>query len=117
MTRSTVSEAWFEGVLDSAPDAIVVVDASGLIVLVNSQAERLFGYRRSELVGQGVEVLVPASARALHPSHRKAYLADPKPRPMGAGMELAARRKDRSEFPAEISLSAIETEDGLLVSA
>ncbi|CAO5237048.1 PAS domain S-box protein [Frankia sp. AgKG'84/4] len=105
------------GLLDAAPDAIVGVRADGRIALVNAQAERLFGYPRAQLLGQPVEKLIPESARALHPRHRRSYLRNPQPRPMGAGMELAGRRRDGSEFPAEISLSALETEDGLLISA
>jgi PAS domain S-box-containing protein len=111
------AEAKFRGLLEAAPDAIVGVGPDGRIVLVNAQAERLFGYRRGELVGEPVEVLVPYDARAQHPAHRTRYFTNPDPRPMGAGMQLAARRRDGSEFPAEISLSALETEDGLLVSA
>src|SRR5437879_13039758 len=107
----------FRGLLEAAPDAILGVDADGRIVLVNAQAERLFGYSRDELIGEPVEILVPEGARADHPERRKSYLADPRTRPMGAGRELAGRRKDGSEFPAEISLSAIETEDGLLGAA
>jgi len=105
------------GLLEAAPDAIVAVRVDGLIALVNAQAERLFGYGREEMVGQPVEILVPAAARDLHPRHRGGYLSDPRPRPMGAGMELAARRRDGTEFPAEISLSAIDTDEGLLVTA
>ncbi|WP_455424441.1 PAS domain S-box protein [Candidatus Frankia nodulisporulans] len=111
------AEAKFRGLLDSAPDAIVGVLPSGRITLVNAQAERLFGYSREELLGESVEILVPEAARGIHPAHRTRYFADPQPRPMGAQMQLAARRRDGSEFPAEISLSALETEDGLLVSA
>jgi PAS domain S-box-containing protein len=103
--------------LEAAPDAIVAVDRTGRITVVNAQTERLFGYDRHELVGQLVEVLVPPQARDVHPSHRQRYLAEPKPRPMGAGIELSAMRRDGTQFPAEISLSAIETADGSLVAA
>ena len=103
--------------LDAAPDAMVCVTADGRIALVNAQAERLFGYQRADLIGQQVEVLVPDSVRATHPRHRCGYVADPAPRPMGAGMELAGRRQDGSTFPAEISLATIETDEGILVTA
>ena len=116
VTDRKKAEATFRGLLDAAPDAIVAVDTSGRITLVNVQAEQLFGYDRDELLGTWVEILVPSYARSVHPSHRRSYFGEPHTRPMGAGMELAGRRKDGSEFPAEISLSAIETEDGLLVS-
>src|SRR6266540_951841 len=117
VTDRKKAEAKFRGLLEAAPDAIVGVDPAGRITLVNAATERLFGYRREELIGQPVEILVPDAVRADHPGHRGRYLADPQPRPMGAGMALAARRRDGTEFPAEISLSALETEDGLLVSA
>ena len=107
----------FAGLLEAAPDAMVCVDADGRIALVNAQTERLFGYGRDELVGQPVEMLVPDAVRDVHPGHRAGYVADPRLRPMGAGMELAGRRRDGSTFPAEISLSAIDTEEGILVSA
>ena len=109
------AEARFRGLLEAAPDAIVGVDRGGRIALVNAQAERLFGYRRDELVGQAVEVLVPAAVRAVHPGRRLGYVSDPHPRPMAAGMELAGRRRDGSEFPAEISLSAVEGDDDELM--
>ena len=107
----------FAGLLEAAPDAMVCVDADGRIVLVNAQTERLFGYGRDELIGQPVEVLVPDAVRDVHPSHRAGYASDPRPRPMGAGMELAGRRRDGTTFPAEISLSAIDTDRGILFSA
>ena len=107
----------FRGLLEAAPDAIVGVSADGVIVLVNAQTEQLFGYRRDELLGQRLEMLVPEAARAGHPQHRAEYAAAPSRRPMGAGMELAGRRKDGTEFPAEIMLSAIETGEGIIASA
>ena len=107
----------FGGLLEAAPDAMMCVSADGRIALVNAQAERLFGYGREELVGQPVELLVPEGARDVHPGHRAGYLTDPRPRPMGTGMELAGRRRDGSTFPAEISLSAIDTPGGILVTA
>jgi two-component system, cell cycle sensor histidine kinase and response regulator CckA len=111
------AEAKFHALLEAAPDAILGVNPAGLIVLANAQAARLFGYRRDELLGQPLDMLVPDSVRTVHPAHRARYFGDPKARAMGAGLELAARRKDGTEFPAEISLSAIETEDGMVVSA
>jgi PAS domain S-box-containing protein len=106
-----------EQLLDSAPDGVIIVDANGLIRLVNRQAELLFGYEREELLGQLLEILVPDRLRSIHPQHRAAYFAHPIARPMGALLTLAARRKDGSEFPVDISLSSVETEDGVLVSA
>src|SRR5580692_539797 len=103
--------------LEAAPDAMVCVDGDGRIALVNAQTERLFGYGRAELIGQPVEMLVPDDVRDIHPAHRAAYVTDPRLRPMGAGMELAGRRRDGSTFPAEISLSAIDTDDGILITA
>src|SRR5688572_13184333 len=87
-------EAMFRGLLESAPDAIVIVDADGAIALVNSQAERLFGYDRDELIGLPVEILLPERARDRHVRHRDRYFSEPRTRPMGAGLPLAGRRKD-----------------------
>ena len=110
-------EAKFEGLLDTAPDAIVAVDSAGVIQLVNRQAESLFGYDRQELIGAKIERLVPQRVRAGHPAHRASYVADPRTRPMGEGLNLSAVRKDGTEFPVDISLSAIQTHEGILVSA
>ena len=117
LTERERRQRQFEALVDSAPDAMVCVDSRGKITLVNSQAERMFGYNRGELVGQAVEVLVPLPVRHAHSGHRAAYMADAHPRPMGAGLALAARRKDGSEFPVDISLSALQTEGGTMVSA
>jgi PAS domain S-box-containing protein len=103
--------------LEAAPDATVCVDHGGRIVLVNALAEELFGYPRADLDGQPVEILVPDGARAGHPAQRAGYAADPRPRPMDSGLDLSGRRRDGSTFPAEISLSAVDTGQGLLVAA
>ncbi len=115
VTESRRTEYRFRAVLASAPDAIVGVDGEGRIELLNEQTERLFGWTASELLGQKVEVLVPEPALGRHVEHRASYVADPQSRPMGAGLQLAARRKDGSTFPAEISLSAVADEPGSLL--
>ena len=107
----------FRQLLEAAPDAIVKVDSAGCIVLMNRATETLFGYTREELLGQPVEVLVPAANRKAHSGQRKGYLKHPVPRPMGGGLTLRAVRKDGTEFPVEISLSPIETKSEMRVIA
>jgi PAS domain S-box-containing protein len=120
LTRLRVAraaETRFRGLLEAAPDAMVIVGDRGRIALVNGQTETLFGYARAELLGQPVETLVPERFRIQHPAHRKGYFSDAVPRPMGAGLDLFGRRKDGTEFPAEISLSPMDAEDGRIVIA
>jgi PAS domain S-box-containing protein len=111
------SDVVYEKLLDAAPDAVIVVEESGRIVLANLQAERLFGYHKDQLIGEAMEILVPERFRASHPAHRGRFFAAPKVRPMGSGLDLFGRKSDGSEFPIEISLSPLHTEEGLLISA
>ncbi len=107
----------FRGLLEAAPDGMVIVNRDGAIVLVNAQVEKLFGYERAELVGEPVEILVPDRFSGMHMAFRSGYVSEPRTRPMGLAGDLHARRKDGSEFPIEVTLSPLETDEGLLVSA
>lgn len=111
------AEDQFRALLEFTPDPIVIVNMDGVIVLVNVQAVKIFGYTREEMLGKPIEMLVPESFRGGHPSHRTQYTAEPHARGMGVGLELYALRKDGSQFPAEISLSPIETEAGVLIAS
>src|SRR5436309_3082341 len=115
--RAAEAQAWLASIVQSSHDAIVGKSLDGLITSWNPGAEQLYGYTAEELIGRPVEILVPAQKGDVHPGHWARYFAQPDPRPMRAGMQVAARRKNGTEFPAEISMSALETQEGLLVSA
>jgi len=116
-THLAQMEARYRGLLEAAPDAMVIADADGRVILINAETERLFGYTRDELVGKPVELLVPGQSREKHPQLRQGYTAHPHTRVMDGDADLRGLRKDGSEFPAEIALSPLETADGVLVTA
>jgi len=115
--QQQLNEEKFRALLDAAPDATVIVDESGLIKMINHQTENLFGYRRNELIGKPVEVLMPASLKGAHEMHRNNYMKAARVRSMGEGLELNAVKKNGLSFPVEISLSPIRTQEGMMVSA
>ncbi len=112
-----LEDSVFRQLIESAPDAIIVVDGDGQMILVNEETERLFGYAQREMIGRPIEVLVPSHLRAAHNTDRSAYLQRAHPRPMGAGLTLMARHKDGHEIPVEISLSPVESTHGRIVAA
>lgn len=108
-------EERFRRVVEFSPIAKIMINQRGIIEMVNMQTERLFGYERSEMLGQSIEMLLPERFRALHPQLRQSFFTETQSRPMGAGRDLYARRKDGSEFPVEIGLNPIETDEGPMV--
>ncbi|MCH7985910.1 MAG: PAS domain S-box protein [Acidobacteria bacterium] len=114
---TSAGEAKYQGLLEAAPDGVVVIDRKGRMVLVNAQAEKMFGYSREEMLGQPIELLVPQRFHGPHIKHHATYFSDPGTRTMGAGQDLLGRRKDGSEFPVDISLSPFQAEEGLLVTS
>lgn len=115
--EASASEARFRGLIESAPDAIVIVNEQGRIVLVNAQTELWFGYARDELLDQPVELLIPERFQVNHQNYRQAYTKNPVVRPMGVGLDLYARRKNGSNFPVEINLSPLQTKNERLVTS
>ena len=116
LRRRQRADSQFRELLEGAPDAMVIADKEGRILLVNKQLETLFGYERGEVLGQQIEMLMPDQFRAQHLAHRRAFMSHPRTRPMGAGLDLRGRRKDGTEFAIEVSLSPLQTEQGLLIS-
>jgi len=117
MAQREASEKRFSGLLQAAPDATVITDDKGIIRMINRQSELLFGYTREEMIGQPVEILLPGELHAAHAHHRNSFMKNASLRPMGAGLELFAVKKAGAQFPVEISLSPIHTDDGLMVIA
>jgi PAS domain S-box-containing protein len=117
VTEGRIEQAQFKAFFEAAPDAMILISSDGTILMMNTQTERLFGYRREDLLGKPVELLVPARFRGGHPIHRSKFFAEPRMRPMGVGLDLRGLRRDGSEFTIEISLSPIESPGGLTVGA
>lgn len=115
VTRDRLDEKHFRLIVEASPNAVLIADATGKIVLVNSRAEMMFGYDRDELVGQPIEILIPTRFRDEHPQHVARYLEHPAARVMGSGRDLSAVRKDGTEFPVEVGLNPFEAEEGMLV--
>ncbi len=115
--EADISEAYFRMLLESAPDAMIIIDEQGKIAIANAQAEEMFGYGRHQMLGQPVEMLLPERLRDAHVGHRQGFATEPRLRPMGPGLDLVARRQDGSEFPVEISLSPVRSADGHFVSS
>ena len=115
--EADISEAYFRMLLESAPDAMIIIDDQGKIAIANAQSEEMFGYEREEMLGQSVEMLLPERLRDPHVDHREGFATEPRLRPMGFGQDLLARRKDGSEFPVEISLSPVRSSAGNFVSS
>ena len=110
-------EHHFHGFLETAPDAVVIIDGNGVIALVNSQTEQLFGYGRAELLGRPLEMLMPERYRGSHFAQTRAYTADPRPRPMGSGLDLFGMRKDGSEFPIDVSISPLPPQKEIFIAS
>ena len=117
LTAIDTSEAYFQNLLETAPDAMIIIDEDGAIVIANGQAERMFGYARRDLIGMQIEELIPQRYRDKHVQHRSGYVTHAEIRPMGSGLELAGRRAEGSEFPVEISLSPVDIGASRLVSS
>jgi PAS domain S-box-containing protein len=117
LSEVAITATLVAGLLDASPDGMLLIDGDGTLLLVNARVEQMFGYSRSALLGQPVEMLLPESLRDDHHRHRERYAAEPRLRPMGVGLELRGRRLDGTEFPVEISLSPLSTHDGQLTVA